>query len=177
MSQTFEEPAIDRRSPGGPLAPSYQQIDHIAFAVRDLEAAIEFFGNVIGFQLIRRLETRGKSTGMISAEMEHNGIKFVFCQGTEPDSQVSKLVTHYGPGVAHIALAVDDVEQTVDELKARGLGFDTSVIGGAGLQQAFSTRCGNSGLSFEFIRRDGEAGFRDSNVQDLFDQLESSGSF
>lgn len=155
----------------------YQRIDHIAFAVPDLEAAIAFFGNVVGFQLMRRLETRGARTGMLSAEMEHNGIKFVFCQGTEPESQVSRLIEHFGPGVAHVALAVDDVAATVAELKESGLRFDTSVIQGPGLKQAFSSRDSNTGLSFEFIQRDGEGGFLDSNVQDLFDQLESSGSF
>jgi 4-hydroxyphenylpyruvate dioxygenase-like putative hemolysin len=158
-------------------AARYQRIDHIAFAVHDLEAAIEFFGNVVGFELIRRLETRGKRTGMLSAEMECNGIKFVLCQGTEPESQVSKLIEHFGPGVAHVALAVDDVDATVAELKESGLKFDTSVITGPGLKQAFSSRDRNSGLAFEFIHRDGEEGFLNANVQDLFDQLENSGSF
>jgi 4-hydroxyphenylpyruvate dioxygenase-like putative hemolysin len=158
-------------------AARYQRIDHIAFAVHDLEAAIEFFGNVVGFELIRRLETRGKRTGMLSAEMECNGIKFVLCQGTEPESQVSKLIEHFGPGVAHVALAVDDVDATVAQLKEQGLKFDTSVITGPGLKQAFSSRDGNSGLAFEFIHREGEDGFLNANVQDLFDQLENSGSY
>jgi methylmalonyl-CoA/ethylmalonyl-CoA epimerase len=158
-------------------SPVYQGIDHIAIAVRDLESAIDFFGGVMGFNLVRRLETRGKRTGMISAEMEHNGIKFVLCQGTEPESQVSRLISHFGPGVAHIALKVDDVPAAVEALGTRGLAFDTRVIEGPGLQQAFSSRCNNSGLAFEFIRRDAEQGFLESNVSELFDQLESSGAF
>lgn len=156
---------------------SYGSIDHIAFAVRDLEAGIALFSGVLGFTLTRRLQIRGKRTGMISAELERNGIKFVLCQGTEPESQVSQLVTHYGPGVAHVALAVDDVHATVAELRRRGLEFDTNVIDGPGLQQAFSTRCTNSGISIEFIQRGSEEGFLEENVQALFDQLESSGNF
>ena len=159
------------------LSPAYRRIDHIAFAVRELEPAIDFFMSVLGFNLVRRLETHGKRTGMISAEMEHNGIKFVLCQGTEPESQVSQLIANYGPGVAHIGLEVDDVSTTVAKLKADGLSFDTSVIKGAGLEQAFSTRDKNSGLTFEFIHRSGEQGFLASNVQELFDQMESSGSY
>jgi 4-hydroxyphenylpyruvate dioxygenase-like putative hemolysin len=114
---------------------------------------------------------------MISAEMEHKGIKFVLCQGTEPESQVSKLISNYGPGVAHIALEVTDVVGIVDDLSGRGLSFDTSVIQGPGLTQAFSSRCTNSGLSFEFINRNAESGFLESNVQQLFDQLEKSGAY
>jgi methylmalonyl-CoA/ethylmalonyl-CoA epimerase len=158
--------------------PVYQRIDHIAIAVIDLEQAITFYTTVIGFNLVRRLEIKGKRTGMISAELELNGIKFVLCQGTEPESQVSRLIEHHGPCVAHIALEVDDIHETFVELKRRGLLFDTSVIGtGTALEQAFSTRDKNSGISIEFIRRDEEKGFLQSNVQELFDQLEQSGSY
>ncbi len=115
---------------------------------------------------------------MRSAELESGGgLKFVLCQGTEPESQVSRLVSEFGPGVAHIALEVDDVARTVDELRRRGLGFDTSVIEGPGLTQSFSSRDRNTGLSFEFIKRNGEHGFVDDNIQSLFDQLERSDSY
>ncbi len=157
---------------------SYKSVDHIAIAVRDLPSAIAFFSNVLGFALIQRREVKGTRTGMISAEMEHNGIKFVLCQGTEDESQVSRYIAEFGPGVAHIALAVDDVHSTVGELSARGMEFDTSVIEGAGLTQAFSSRCLNSGLSFELIKRDpSQEGFVDGNVQSLFEQLEASGAY
>lgn len=155
----------------------YGRIDHVAFAVRDLEEAIALFSGVLGFQLMRRLEVKGKRTGMNSAEMELNGIKFVLCQGTEPESQVSQLIANFGPGVAHIALAVDDVAGAVDALRERGLTFATSVIEGPGLRQAFSARCFNSGFCLELIERTSEEGFLESNVQQLFDQLEASGSY
>jgi 4-hydroxyphenylpyruvate dioxygenase-like putative hemolysin len=156
---------------------TYVRIDHIAIAVRDLESAIVLFRDVLGFSLVRRRKISGERTGMISAEMEHNQIKFVLCQGTEPASQVSRLIESAGPGVAHIALAVEDAETTAARLKGRGLDFDTSVITGTGLRQIFSSRDTNSGLSFEFIERDGEAGFLEDNVQELFAQLERKGAF
>jgi methylmalonyl-CoA/ethylmalonyl-CoA epimerase len=156
---------------------SYSRIDHIAIAVRSLEPAVEYFTASLGFSLIRRLTIAGRRTGMISAELEKNGIKFVLCQGTEEESQVSRLIENFGPGVAHIALAVDSVESTVATLTARGVAFDTSVIEGPGLKQAFSSRDPNSGLSFEFIERGEEDGFLEANVQQLFEQLERSGAY
>jgi len=146
-------------------------------AVTDLEAAITMFRDVLGFTLMRRHHIKGEKTGMLSAELELSGIKFVLCKGTEAGSQVSQLVEHYGVGVAHIAFEVDDVDATVACLKERGLGFDTNVIRGAGLTQSFSTRCGATGLSFEVIHREGEEQFLDSNIQQLFEQLESSGKY
>lgn len=156
----------------------FSKIDHIAIAVGDLEAAVEFFQTKLGFNLIQRRVVKGARTGMISAELEHNDIKFVLCQGTEPESQVSRLIEHYGPGVAHIALAVDDVESTASELGMQGLNFDTTVIKGPGLKQVFSSRDANSGLSFEFIERsECEHGFREENIEELFSQLEKSGAY
>ncbi|TKC90314.1 glyoxalase [Trinickia terrae] len=155
----------------------YRAIDHIALAVIDLEAAIRLFTSVLGFKLIGRRHIRGAKTGMHSAELEHGGLRFVLCQGTEPESQVSRLVSEYGPGVAHIALEVDDVAKTVGELGTRGMRFDTSVIEGPGLTQSFTARDANTGLSFEIIKRSGEHGFVDDNIQSLFDQLEKSNSY
>ncbi|MCK1353282.1 MULTISPECIES: VOC family protein [unclassified Bradyrhizobium] len=155
----------------------FRGIDHIAIAVLDLEASIEFFRDVLGFELKCRFHIKGRATGMLSAELETRGIRFVLCQGTEPTSQVSELVRHHGVGVAHIALEVDDVDAAVEALKSRGLGFDTRVIRGPGLTQAFSSRSIETGLSFEIIHRGGETGFLESNVQQLFDQLEQSGKY
>lgn len=166
---TSESSADDPSSSPVPL----NAIDHIAIAVRDLEQAITFFRDILGFNVLRRRTIKGARTGMISAELEANGIRFVLCQGTEPQSQVCLLIDRTGPGVAHIALAVDDVQTAVASLRKRGLAFDTTVIEGRGLTQAFSSRCPNTGMSFEFIRRDGEEEFLQENVQELFRQLES----
>lgn len=155
----------------------YKRIDHIALAVHDLEGAVHLFEKVLGFELKRHRHVRGASTGMVSAEMEVNGIRFVLCQGTEPQSQVAQLIENFGAGVAHIALEVNDVEKTVDALRSRGMQFDTKVIRGPGLTQAFTTRCRNTGLSFELIKREGEDGFLESNVQALFDQLEQGNKY
>ncbi|HTH72865.1 MAG TPA: VOC family protein [Trinickia sp.] len=155
----------------------YRSIDHVALAVLDLESAVHLFTSVLGFTLVRRRTVKGARTGMLAAELESGAMKFVLCQGTEPQSQISRLVDANGPGVAHIALEVDDVARTVDELTARGMRFDTSVIRGPGLTQAFTSRDPNTGLSFELIKRTGEDGFVDSNIQSLFDQLEQSNSY
>jgi 4-hydroxyphenylpyruvate dioxygenase-like putative hemolysin len=154
-----------------------KKIDHIAIAVTNLEDSIEFFTNTLGFNLIRRLKVHGERTGMISAEIEHNNIKFVLCQGTEPESQVSRLIEHFGVGVAHIAFSVDDINLTVNSLNERGLQFDTNIIKGPGLKQVFSSREPHSGLCFEFIERGAEENFLEENVQDLFSQLEKKGVY
>jgi methylmalonyl-CoA/ethylmalonyl-CoA epimerase len=162
---------LTRRDPG------FKSIDHIALAVRELEPAITFFTEVLGFTLVRRRHISGRTTGMLSAELEYHQIKFVLCQGTEPESQVSRLIENYGPGVGHIAIAVDDVAGKVAELKERGMRFDTGVIEGPGLTQAFTSRDANTGMCFEFIQRTAEEGFLEENIQKPFSELEKSGAY
>jgi methylmalonyl-CoA/ethylmalonyl-CoA epimerase len=152
----------------------YGQIDHIAVAVEDLEGAISYYTEALGFTLTRRLQIGNDSSGMIIAEVENNGLKFVLVQGTVPASPISQLVTNYGPGVAHVALSVSDVESTVSRLRAQGVRFDTAVIEGPGLKQVFTSRDGNSGMSFEFIQRTTERGLLEENIQELFAQLSQS---
>ena len=159
------------------IEPDFKSIDHIAIAVHDLEQAIPLFTEVLGFTLVRRREIKGRRTGMISAEIECGDVRLVLCQGTEPDSQVSKLVSNYGPGVAHIAIAVDDVRGIADTLKSRGVEFETTVIEGPGLRQVFTRRDPNSGMSFEFIERTSEHGFLQENIRELFEQLEKADAY
>jgi 4-hydroxyphenylpyruvate dioxygenase-like putative hemolysin len=79
--------------------------------------------------------------------------------------------------VAHIALEVADAGKAENALRERGMRFDTALIRGPGLNQIFSSRDPNTGLSFEFIERNGEQDFLEENIQDLFQQLERSGAY
>ena len=113
---------------------------------------------------------------MISAVVGAGPIDFVLLQGTSAQSQVSRYIDHYGPGVQHIALRVTEVARVAATLRENGLGFDTEVIEGSGLRQIFSTRDSTSGLMLELIERTGE-GFEEQNVTSLFTQLEEKNHF
>ena len=158
------------------LAKRAKSIDHIAIAVKDLEASISFYENVLGFQLQERRRTEGKATAMISAVMKAGPVTVVLLEGTSPESQVTRYVEHYGPGVQHIAFGVEDLPALAEELKAAGLEFDTDVIASPGLRQIFSARDPGSGMMYEFIERMG-GDFSDESVQSLFEQLEKKGTF
>jgi methylmalonyl-CoA/ethylmalonyl-CoA epimerase len=158
------------------LAKLAQAIDHVAIAVPDLEASITWFTSVLGFTLKERRETAGAKTGMVSAVLQAGKLNFVLLQGTTAESQVSRFIQKYGPGVQHLAIEVDDIEALSSNLSASGFEFDTSIIEGGGLKQIFSKRDAGSGLMIEFIERT-SSGFADQNVQSLFSQLEDKDSF
>ncbi len=159
------------------LADRLQTVDHLAIAVEDLDAAVAFYRDRLGFEYVERRVTEGKKTGMESAVMKAGNLKVVLLKGTSDESQVTRYIKEYGPGVQHVAFQVEGIESVVEDLKQRGLGFDTPVIESPGLKQAFSKRDPVSGMMFELIERTGEEGFTDQNVQQLFQSLEDSDSY
>jgi methylmalonyl-CoA epimerase len=162
--------------PAAKLAKYVTSIDHVAIAVHDLEESIRMYTEVLGFELIERRRTEGKQTAMISAVLKAGDITVVLLEGTTPESQVSRFVEHFGPGVQHVAFGVQNLPEMAEELKAAGMEFDTTVIEGGGLRQIFSTRDQGSGMMFEFIERMG-GDFSDQSVQQLFEQLEKKNAY
>ena len=151
-------------------------VDHVAIAVQNLEESIKLYTDVMGFELKERRRTEGKHTAMISAVLKAGPVTVVLLQGTSPDSQVSRFVENFGPGVQHVALGVQNLPEMAEELKEAGMEFDTTVIQSPGLRQIFSKRDPGSGMMFEFIERMG-GDFSDQSVQQLFEQLEKKDSY
>lgn len=163
-------------SPMAGLSRYAGSVDHVAIAVPDLEKSIQLYCEVLGFELKERRRTEGKTTGMISAVLKAGPVTVVLLEGTSPESQVSRFVEHFGPGVQHLAIAVENLPEMARELQAAGMEFDTTVIESPGLRQIFSKRDPGSGMMFEFIERMG-GDFSDQSVQNLFEQLEKKDAF
>lgn len=158
-----------------PYLQNNTRIDHIAIAVRDLNEALFLYQDLFGFELVAQREVTGAFSGMISAELKAGGFSIVLVQGTDPQSQVSRYVAEYGPGVQHVAIEVKDVAAVEKTLRESGISFVTDVIRGSNLIQVFTKRDTNCGMMFEFIQRvDAEDGFETFNIQKLFEQLEES---
>lgn len=160
------------------LAEAAEGIDHIAVAVPNLEKSIAWYRDVLGFQVKETRETLGRATAMTSAVLRAGPITVVLIQGTTSESQVTRYIDHYGPGVQHIAFSVKDLGKLADRLKRSGVEFDTTLIEGQGIRQIFTKRDPDSGMMYEFIERTEEDGrFTDESVQQLFEQLEANDSF
>jgi methylmalonyl-CoA epimerase len=157
---------------GSAFARSAIAIDHVAIAVRDLDAAIAYYGDVLGFELQERRQISGRISGMDSAVMKAGGVKFVLVQGDSPESNVSRYIEAYGPGVQHVAIEIPDAQAAVEQLRAAGADLLTGVINGPGLNQIFTKREPSSGMQLEIIARAENEGFDPRNVQELFEAME-----
>ncbi len=94
-----------------------QKIDHIGVAVSDLDEALKLYRDTLGLK-VTATEDFG---GMKIAFIPIGDTEFELLQPTDPNGALAKFLEKRGEGIQHIALRVDDVEKSLEELKAKGL--------------------------------------------------------
>jgi methylmalonyl-CoA/ethylmalonyl-CoA epimerase len=112
-------------------------LDHVAIAVHDLDAALAGYRSRYGVQPLHRevVESQGVEEAMIPV-----GGSFVqLLQPLSPDTPVGRFLADRGEGLHHVAYAVLDIEAALAHLASQGARLiDTEPrIGGRGARIAF----------------------------------------
>ena len=114
-----------------------QKIDHLGIAVKDLAQAIKFYQEVLGLEL---KGTEVVEDQMVTVAMLKIGeSKIELLEPTCEDSPIAKTIEKRGEGIAHVAFQVDNIEETLAQLKAGGARLidETPRIGAGGVRVAF----------------------------------------
>ena len=108
-------------------------IDHMVGNVGwgEMNRWVEFYQNVMGFRLYQHFDDQDISTeySALMSKVMANGNGRVKFPINEPavgrkKSQIEEYLEFYrGPGVQHIAMATDDIVETVSKLRDQGLEF------------------------------------------------------
>jgi methylmalonyl-CoA/ethylmalonyl-CoA epimerase len=94
-------------------------IEHIGIAVSDLEQAIGYYERVLGLECYAIEEV--KDQAVKTAFFRIGDTKIELLEPTEPDGPVGKFIEKRGPGVHHIAFAVEDADRALKEAADRGI--------------------------------------------------------
>ena len=99
----------------------FTAIDHVGIAVRDLDAAIEFYETVFGMRLAHREtnEEQGVQEAMIAVGDSGSCIQLLAPLSEE--STIAKFLDRSGPGLQQLAYRVTDVEAASAVLRDRGV--------------------------------------------------------
>lgn len=116
-----------------PVATGLKFVDHMVGNVgwNRMNEWVDFYSNVLGFTQILSFDDKDISTDFtaLMSKVMSNGngrIKFPINEPAEgkKKSQVEEYLDFYeGEGIQHIAVATDDIIQTVRDLKSRGIEF------------------------------------------------------
>jgi methylmalonyl-CoA/ethylmalonyl-CoA epimerase len=94
------------------------EIDHVAIAVNDIDAAIAWYASVFGAVVVHRevVESDGVDEALVKVAESY----IQLLTPTREDSPVAKYLTKNGEGLHHIAYRVDDCAASLELVKASG---------------------------------------------------------
>lgn len=94
------------------------EIDHVAIAVNDIDAAIAWYAEVFGATVVHRevVESDGVDEALIQVADSY----IQLLTPTRADSPVGKYLAKNGEGLHHIAYRVDDCAAALEAVKASG---------------------------------------------------------
>jgi methylmalonyl-CoA epimerase len=95
------------------------KLDHIGIAVKDLDEAKKFYGDILGFPISEPEELPDRQLKLIMVDV--GGANVELLVPTHPDSAIAKFLDKRGPGIHHICYRVDDVNAKLEKLKAAGM--------------------------------------------------------
>jgi methylmalonyl-CoA/ethylmalonyl-CoA epimerase len=94
------------------------EIDHVAIAVNDLEAAIAYYRDTFGAEVDHREVV--ESDGVEEALLKVADSYVQLLTPTRPDSPVAKFLERRGEGLHHVGYRVDDCAAALEAVKAQG---------------------------------------------------------
>jgi len=93
-------------------------IHHVGVAVADLDEAVATYERLLGGRLEHRERVEEQGVEAASMKMGESRVELLAALGD--DTPVGRFLARRGPGMHHVAYAVDDVEAALGELAAAG---------------------------------------------------------
>jgi len=130
FSPTQQQGATTRGLPLQRISDSglFSGIDHVVLnvATGDLERALSWYEEVLGFQRQQRFMIETENSGLRSQVMVHpaSGVQFPINEPTSANSQIQEFLdVNQGPGIQHIALQTPQIVKAIAQFRHRGLSF------------------------------------------------------
>jgi methylmalonyl-CoA/ethylmalonyl-CoA epimerase len=126
-------------------------IAHIGVAVRDLDAILPFYRDILGMPEVPLDDADGARIAGLAA-----GDSLVeLLEAKDPVSPIGKFVASRGPGIHHICFAVDDLDAALDRCRTAGLRLIDQAprIGAEGKRIAFIHPSSTAGVLVELSER------------------------
>ena len=95
------------------------KLHHVGIAVEDLDASIQLYQSAFGAQLEHRAVNEGE--GLEAAFMRTGDGEVELMRATRDDSPVGKFLAKRGPGLHHVAYAVEDIEGALARAREAGM--------------------------------------------------------
>lgn len=92
-------------------------IEHIGIAVQNLEEAIKFYETKLGLKCYSIEEVKDQKVK--TAFFMVGQTKIELLESTDPEGPIGKFIEKKGEGIHHLAFAVNNIEQQLNELASK----------------------------------------------------------
>jgi methylmalonyl-CoA/ethylmalonyl-CoA epimerase len=96
-----------------------KKINHIAIAVENIEAILPFWEEALGLSLSHIEEVPNQKARVAFLPVGEGEIELV--QPTDPETGTAKFIKEKGPGLHHLCLEVENIDQALEALKVSGV--------------------------------------------------------
>ena len=128
-------------------------IEHIGVAVKNIKEASPFWEHVlqIGHSTTEDVDDQGVITDIYDTGQG----KVELLQAKYPDSPIAKFLYRRGPGIHHICLQVEDIDEAIQELKHNGIQLigNGASIGAEGYRVVFIHPVSAGGVLVELAEK------------------------
>jgi methylmalonyl-CoA/ethylmalonyl-CoA epimerase len=96
-----------------------KHIDHIGIAVKSIDQAGKFYTDVLGLKIMDIENVADQKVNVAFLPITDSEVELL--QSTHVDGPVAKFIEAKGEGIQHIAYRVENIEEALAELKAKGI--------------------------------------------------------
>ena len=128
------------------------KIEHLGIATRRIDEAVEFWRDALGLEVVETEEVADQKVRVAMLPIGESRIELL--EPTSEDSPISKFLEKRGPGIHHIAVRVDDINQTLARLRSQGARLidEEPRVGAGGSLIAFVHPASTGGVLLELVQ-------------------------
>ena len=117
---------------GGEERRGPEVLDHLTHNVRrgQMRTWSGFYNSIFNFEEQKYFDIKGKATGLFSQAMiaPDRAIRIPLNESQDDNSQIEEFIRRYnGEGIQHIALTTENIFETVEAMRARGVEFQDTI--------------------------------------------------
>lgn len=100
------------------MSAKINRVEHIGLAVKDLNASIENWSNILGQGPYHQEEVESEKVRTVFFQVGETKIELL--GGTSPDSVINRFIEKKGEGIHHIAMEVENIHSEMQRLLEAG---------------------------------------------------------
>ena len=131
-----------------------ERIDHIGIAVKNIDQAAPFYRDILGLEVEALENVAEQKVNVAFIPIEGSEVELL--ESTDLDGPVARYIEARGEGVQHVAYRVENIEEAIRELKAKGIRLidEKPRKGAGGAKIAFIHPTETHGVLVEICQRD-----------------------